>query len=129
MRPSTAPEDAVPEEHIPDYLRAKSPDEVRQILAKVRQGLEALYGGRLRALYLYGSYARGEARPGSDLDILAVLDQVESAWIEIERTSWLCADLSLDYGVTVSLLLRSEDDWRRGDTPLVLNVRKEGRAA
>lgn len=113
----------------PDYLRVKQPYEVREILRKLRRGLEILYGGRLVGLYLYGSYARSEARPGSDLDVLAILDRIESAWEEIERTSSVCAELSLEYGVTVSLLFRSEDDWKRADTPLVLNVRHEGKAA
>jgi uncharacterized protein len=116
-------------EHIPDYLRVRTTEEVSEILSELRQGLEALYGTRLRSLYLFGSYARGDARPGSDLDVLAILDDVQSRWAEIERTSTLCAELSLEYGITVSLLLRSEDRWRRADTPLVINVREEGRAA
>ncbi len=117
------------DDQVPDYLRVKSPDEVQAILVKLRGGLESLYGDRLRALYLYGSYARSDARVGSDMDVLAILDRIESPWIEIERTSALCADLSLEYGVTVSLLFRSEDHWRQADTPFVLNVRNEGRAA
>jgi uncharacterized protein len=114
---------------LPDYLRVKQPEEVREILRKVRSDLERVYGERLRGIYLYGSYARSEARPGSDLDILAILDTVKSAWEEIERTSTLCAVLSLEYGVTVSLLFRSEEHWDRADTPLILNVRAEGIAA
>jgi uncharacterized protein len=112
-----------------DYLRVKRPDEVREILRKVRSDLERLYGARLRGIYLYGSHARSEARAGSDLDVLAIFDTVESAWEEIQRTSTLCATLSLEYGVTVSLLFRSNDHWDRADTPLILNVRAEGIAA
>ena len=117
------------DEQTPDYLRAKDPDELRQILVQLRQGLEELYGTRLRGLYLYGSYARGEARAGSDLDVLAILDRVESPWVEIERTSHLCARLSLEHAVTVSLLFRSERAWRDADSPLIRSVRREGRAA
>jgi predicted nucleotidyltransferase len=114
---------------LPDYLRVKRPEEVREILRKVRSDLERVYGERLRGIYLHGSYARSEARPGSDLDVLAILDTVKSAWEEIQRTSPLCAVLSLEYGVTVSLLFRSEEHWDRADTPLILNVRAEGIAA
>lgn len=113
----------------PDYLRIKDTAEIHEILGKLRLGLADIYGARLRGLYLYGSYARGDARPGSDMDVLAILDQVESSWSEIERTSPLCAELSLDHGVTVSLLFRSEAHWRRADTPLIVNVRREGKAA
>jgi uncharacterized protein len=116
-------------EPTPDYLRVKTRDELREIMSELRRALEALYGDRIQTLYLYGSYARGEARPGSDIDVLAVLDEVESPSAEIERTSRLCAEISLEYGVTVSLLFRSVERWRNADTPLVRNVRTEGRAA
>lgn len=119
----------VGDQHIPDYLRVRSQDEVTATLGQVRRGLEALYASHLRGLYLFGSYARGEAVPGSDLDVLVVLDRVDSAWAEIERSSHLVAEISLELGVTVSLLFRSEDRWREADTPLVRNVRREGMAA
>jgi uncharacterized protein len=113
----------------PDYLRVKTPEEVREILSRLRQGLEALYQDRLEGLYLYGSYARGDARPGSDLDVLGVLNAMDSPTEEIERTSRLCAEISLDHGITVSLLLRSADHWRTAVTPLIRSVRSEGLAA
>jgi uncharacterized protein len=120
---------AVAEQTQPDYLRVKSRSELREIMSELRRGLEAIYGNRLQALYLYGSYVRGEARPGSDIDVLAILDEVESPSAEIERTSRLCAQISLEHCVTVSLLFRSLDRWQNADTPLVRNVRAEGRAA
>lgn len=119
----------MPGDPIPEYLRVKSPEELREILSKLRRGLEALYGERLDGLYLYGSYARGDARPGSDLDVLAILDAMGSPTAEIERTSRLCAEISLDHGITVSLLLRSVDRWRAADSPLIRSVRSEGLAA
>jgi uncharacterized protein len=116
-------------QQVPDYLRVKTPEELRDILSELRQGLESLYGDRLEGLYLYGSYARGDARPGSDLDVLGVLSVMESPAEEIERTSGLCAEISLDYGITVSLLLRSAHHWHAAKSPLVRSVRSEGMAA
>lgn len=110
-------------------LRVKTPEEVQAILAELRRRLEALHGERLRGLYLYGSYVRGEAEAGSDLDVLAVLDRVESHWEETERTSHLRAELSLEHDVSLSLLEISEYEWRRGDSPFLSNVRREGKAA
>jgi hypothetical protein len=48
-------------QHVPDYLRVKTPEQLQDILSELRQGLEALYEDRLEGLYLYGSYARGDA--------------------------------------------------------------------
>jgi uncharacterized protein len=110
-------------------LRVKTPEEVRAILLELRGRLEDLYGERLRGLYLFGSYARGEAEPGSDLDVLVVLDEVGSYWEEIERGGSITAELSLEHDVTISRIFVSGAEWNGGDTPLLRNVRREGRPA
>ncbi len=109
-------------------LRVKTPTEVRTILAELRRRLEALYGERLRGLFLFGSYVRGEAEPGSDLDVLVVLDEVESYWDELERGGHITADLSLEHDLTISRILMSEAQWSGGDTPLLRSIRREGRS-
>lgn len=110
-------------------LRVKSPQEVNEMLMKLRRHLERLYGKRLRGIYLFGSYARGEAEAGSDLDVLIVLDRLESHSAEIRRTNPPTADLSLEYDTTISTIFVAEEDWHSRDTPLLRNVGREGVAA
>jgi predicted nucleotidyltransferase len=47
-----------------------------QLLTEIKNGLDRMYGGRLQGVYLFGSRARGEGAPDSDVDILVVLDEV-----------------------------------------------------
>ena len=102
------------------------PADVKKLLAELKEGLKKLYGERLTRLYLYGSYARGDQQEGSDLDVLVVLNNFERAPAELERTSDLFCDLSLEYEITVSLMFMREKDWLTADKPLLRNVRVEG---
>jgi predicted nucleotidyltransferase len=49
-------------------------EDKRQLLHRIKELLEAAYGDRLQGVILYGSEARGEAEPDSDLDFLAILE-------------------------------------------------------
>ncbi len=49
------------------------PLDTSTLLARIKACLQAVYGDRLRGVVLYGSEARGEATPDSDVDILVLL--------------------------------------------------------
>lgn len=98
------------------------------IAKELKRGLAALYGARLTAILLFGSYARGEADEESDVDLLIVLDRVDHYFGEIERSGGIIADLSLKYGISLSPVFISEWDWQHGDTTFLANVRDEARA-
>lgn len=87
--------------------------------------METLYHERLRRVYLFGSYARGDAEPESDVDVLVVLRDLGRYSAEVERTGALGARLSLKYGVSISQVFMCESDWLRGETPFLTNVREE----
>jgi predicted nucleotidyltransferase len=98
---------------------------VDQILHDLRTGLERIYGDRLRGVYLFGSYARGEADAESDLDILVVLDDIQHYAQEVRRTGQLGADLSLQYGVSVTKVFVRERHWLHRSTGFLDSVREE----
>lgn len=102
---------------------------IRELLMKLRRGLEELYAERLEGVYLFGSYARGDATPESDVDILVVLDEVADYGREIEHTGHLVSGLSLDYEVSISRVFVSSSAWRHRDSPFLCNVRKHAKAA
>ena len=98
---------------------------IAALLQELKTSLAALYGPRLRGVYLYGSYARGDADRESDLDVLVVLDDVAHYGAEVDHTSALTAALSLRYGVSISKVFLRERDWRSHETPFLANVRDE----
>lgn len=55
------------------------PSDIHAWLGQAQAGLQAAFGLRLRFLGLQGSYGRGEAREGSDIDLVVILDRVEAA--------------------------------------------------
>jgi len=85
-----------------------------------------LYGKRLLKLMLFGSQARGDEEPGSDIDVLVILEGEVNPWKEITRTGRVTAAISLKYDVVVSCVYMPEDRFISEQSPLLLNVRKEG---
>jgi len=95
-------------------------------LAEVKQALRRLCGPRLKRTILYGSWARGDASGDSDIDIALVLEGGVSPTLEIDRTADIVFELNLKYGVLLSVYPVSEDEYRNLQSPLLLNVRREG---
>jgi len=99
---------------------------VATALAEYRRGLEALYGERLSRVILFGSRARGEARPDSDIDVVVVLRGDLDVGEEIERTSYLHQEICLEHELVVGPIFLSERDFQERRSPLLGNIRREG---
>ncbi len=100
--------------------------QIQTILADLRQRFEALYSERLLQIVLFGSQARGDAVPGSDIDVLVVLRGPVQPGQEIARVGEVTSELSLKYDVVVSCVFVSVDCYATEKSPLLLNVRREG---
>ena len=96
------------------------------MLAALRRRFEGLYSTRLVEMRLLGSQARGDADPGSDLDVLVVLRGEVSACEEIARTIEDVADVSLHHNEVVSCVFVSAEQVERERSPLWRNIRREG---
>ncbi len=99
---------------------------VKAILAELRRAFEDIYSERLVRMVLYGSQARGDAEPGSDIDVLVVLAGPVSPCEEIARTINDVADLSLQHNVALACVFVSEAEFERERSPLLLNAHREG---
>ncbi|MDD5088656.1 MAG: nucleotidyltransferase domain-containing protein [bacterium] len=101
-------------------------DRVEQILRELKVKLAELYGERLEKLILFGSQARGDAEPDSDIDVLVVLRGDDDVPAEDERCTDIVVDMNLKYGLLVSLVHMSSRQYHSRKSPLLLNVRREG---
>jgi predicted nucleotidyltransferase len=77
-------------------------------------------------MLLFGSEARGEAEPGSDIDVLIVLQGQVGPGEEITRIGAITSALSLKFDTVVSCTFVSADRFSTEQSPLLLNVRREG---
>ena len=98
---------------------------IKTILNELKRELQALYGDRLVKLILFGSHARGEANPDSDIDLLAVLKSPVSQVQEISYMSELCVKILLDYNELVSIIPMSEDRFNAKTVSLLRNIQRE----
>jgi len=58
--------------------------ETEKVLRRLREAAEALVDARpeVRAVHLFGSLAEGRAVPGSDADLMIVLESSERRWMD-----------------------------------------------
>jgi predicted nucleotidyltransferase len=96
------------------------PSLVREALTAFLRALLESFPGQIRRIILYGSHARGEAAPDSDVDVMVVV-----AWEEERSPDGLyrsmygdprwetvvdaALDVSLEHGVWISPLVVSKD--------------------
>ncbi|MBQ9521480.1 MAG: nucleotidyltransferase domain-containing protein [Oscillospiraceae bacterium] len=106
-----------------------SPAQVQETVRQLHDGMTILFPGEVMDVILYGSYARGEAQPGSDLDVMVLLDTSRE---DIAKRKWDISgvgfELSLDCGVMVSLFVENRTFFQTflPALPFFQNVSKEG---
>lgn len=77
---------------------------------------------------LYGSWARGDQREDSDIDVLVLLDQERVTPQDERRIKYPLYELEFETGIIISPLVLSRHDWERRHriTPFFQNVKAEG---
>lgn len=77
---------------------------------------------------LYGSEARGDARPDSDIDLLVLVDTDKLSYDDKDRIIAPFYDIELDTGIIISMLIMPRKEWENRPflTPFQNNVKREG---
>lgn len=78
---------------------------------------------------LYGSEARGDARPDSDIDLLILVENETGITLD-ERMQLIAPlyDIELETGVQINPYIESSKKWGSRFTPFYENVMREGLA-
>ncbi len=110
-----------------DYAAsADNEEQIQQCIQEFVQRTQSLYGDRLKRVVVYGSRARNEATWDSDIDLAVVLAGEVVPGKEIDRMIDIITDLNLEYRVLLSVYPVSEEDYLHRESPLLINIRREG---
>lgn len=94
-------------------------------IKRFRKALDEIYGDRLARVVLFGSRARGDARPDSDYDVAVFLRDMPDRFAELDRLADLGTDICNETGEFVHAMpYRAGADQER--TPLMHEIRREG---
>lgn len=99
---------------------------VLPLVRRVKAQLAAHYGERLAGVYLFGSHARGEARPDSDIDVLVVLHGELDWWKEQKVIVDLLFGLELETEELIAAMPVEASRFAQVAIPLHRNIHREG---
>lgn len=105
---------------------ASLPPKLHRALSELDRGLADLYGERYRGLVLYGSYARGDAHEGSDVDLLLLLEGPVDSSRELIRTGDVAWPIGLETDLLLAVMPVGIDRFRSSREPVIWNAREEG---
>ena len=101
----------------------------RNVLEEFLNELKNIFRGHLKKAILYGSYARGDFKENSDIDIMILVDLPEN---EIEKYQMLiwekAADIEIENGTIISPIVRNIDNFNSWSNvkPFYMNIMNEG---
>ena len=96
------------------------------LIERINQSIRAIEPEA--TVILYGSYARGDQHPDSDVDILILLNQARVTPDDERRISYPLYEIEFETGCLINPLVLSKRDWeeRHHITPFYKNVQVEG---
>lgn len=90
------------------------PAVTNKLLGQYVEEVKKIYGERLKSVILYGSYARDDFRPDSDIDIMILADLAD---MEIEKyskqLSWSAYDFNEEHNTDIKPIAKSNTHFKK----------------
>ena len=105
------------------------PDMIHNIVYQFAKQLREIYGDELKKVVVYGSYARGDYRDDSDIDIMILLDlsdmDIKQYRHELSGETF---DFNMDHDLDIKPIAKSQQHFQNwvDAYPFYANVEKEG---
>ena len=85
------------------------PKIMQDLIKQYVEAVKNIYGSHIRQIILYGSYARGDFRPDSDVDIMILVDMSD---LELkayaQQLSYMTYDFNMDHDLDIKPIAKSE---------------------
>ena len=95
------------------------------VLSRFRAALDEAYGKRIERVVLFGSRARGDARPDSDYDVAVFLKGLDNLGQESRRIAEIETDILCDTGAVINAIPFEASSYQER-TGLMGELRREG---
>jgi predicted nucleotidyltransferase len=95
------------------------------VLARFRAMLDVIYGNQIERVVLFGSRARGDARPDSDYDVAVFLKSLPDRWTELDRLADIGSEILDHEGKLIHAMPYVAGAYRERN-PLMHEIRKDG---
>ena len=83
---------------------------MKDLIEEYVEAIKKIYGSHVRQIILYGSYARGDFRPDSDVDIMILVDMSD---LELkayaQQLSYMTYDFNMDNDLDIKPIAKSEE--------------------
>ncbi|HEY7490193.1 MAG TPA: nucleotidyltransferase domain-containing protein [Candidatus Tectomicrobia bacterium] len=99
---------------------------MHSIAKKCKKVLEEHYGTRFAGLILYGSLARNEQRPSSDIDLLVLLHKPFDYFQELWTITDVLYPVQMESERLISAKPAAVDEFEHGCLQLYRNAKREG---
>lgn len=103
------------------------PERERRVLGELRKRIQQEFPEWSFRMTLFGSRARGDADPDSDMDVLLDVETESISFAEKQRLRTVAGEVSIDFCVVLSMLIsdrRLQEE--RGDFSIFRTIREEG---
>lgn len=103
--------------------------EIDNVLKVLLNNAKEIFGDKLEAVILYGSYARGDYDSDSDIDIMIVVDMDRNNLVNYRKPIYKVAhDVGFENDIVVSPHIQDKETFERFSdvVPFYRNVKREG---